>query len=208
MSSVLANTLQQTKRAETDAPIHELIATRWSPRAFSSRDISNQDLKSLLEAARWAASSFNEQPWRFYIARKSDGEAFKRLLETLVPFNQAWAGKAPVLIITAAKNTFSHSGKPNYHALHDSGNALGYLMLQATALGLHTHAMAGFDHEKARQAIGLPDDYDVAAAVAVGYAAAPETLPDEMREREVAKRQRKPLSELAFGSRFGEPLPF
>jgi nitroreductase len=206
MSTDAGNTIQQIKRAETDASVHELIANRWSPRAFSSQAVSREDLKSLLEAARWAASSYNEQPWRFYVARKSDPAAYKRLLDTLVPFNQAWVRNADVLIIMGAKKAFARNGNPNYYALHDAGQALAHLMLQATALGLHAHAMAGFDHEKARAAIGLPEDYDVAAAVAIGYLDSPESLPEEMRASELAKRERKPLSEIAFGSRFDEPL--
>jgi nitroreductase len=207
MPTDTANTIQQIKRAETDGSVHELIVNRWSPRAFSSQPVSTEDLKAMLEAARWAASSYNEQPWRFYISRKSsDPAAYKRLLDTLVPFNQAWVGKGDVLIIMAAKKTFTRNGQPNYYALHDAGQALAHLMLQATALGLHAHAMAGFDHERARAAIGLPEDYDVAAAVAIGYLDSPESLPEEMRAGELGKRERKPLSEIAFGSRFDEPL--
>jgi nitroreductase len=198
------NNLQ--KFADTHAKVHELIRTRWSPRAFSSREVSNEDLKAVLEAARWAASSFNEQPWRFFVARKSDVAAHARFVDLLVPGNRAWASSAPVLIIMAAKRTFSHDASPNYYALHDAGQALAHLMLQATALGLHAHAMAGFDRDRAREELGIPDDYEMGAAVALGYSGDPDQLPEAARKAELAKRQRKPLAEIAFGSRWNESL--
>lgn len=192
------------KFAETLAGVHDIVKSRWSPRVFSSRPVSDEDLKTILDAARWAASSYNEQPWRFLIARKSDGAAYDKLLNLLVPFNQAWAKSAPVLIITAAKRTFSHNGSPNRYGLHDAGQALANLFLQATALGLHAHGMGGFDHERARKELGIPDDFEVGAAVALGYFDPDGDLP----ESETAKRERKPLSELAFGTRWNEPLKF
>jgi nitroreductase len=195
------------KLAEADTAIHDLFRQRWSPRAFSPRDVSNEDLRSMVEAARWAASSYNEQPWRFFVARKSDpGGGYNRFLSVLVPANQAWASSAPVLIIMTAKKNFTHTGADNYYALHDAGQALAHLMLQATALGLHAHAMAGFDHEKARKEIGIPDDYAIGAAVALGYVGNPDQLPEQLRKAEIAKRQRKPLREIAFGPHWGEPL--
>jgi nitroreductase len=182
------------------------LRKRWSPRAFSERPVSNEDLKTLLEAARWAFSSFNEQPWRFIIARKSDGADFDRLLNLLVPFNQAWAKDAPLLMITLAKKTFSHDGSQNFHALHDAGAALAQLALQATAMGLHMHGMAGFDRGRARLELSVPDDYEVVTAVAIGYLGAPDSLPDNLKQRELAPRQRKDISELAFEGRFAQPL--
>lgn len=201
VSAITAN-----KQADTHANVHELIRNRWSPRAFSSREVSNEDLKIILEAARWAASSFNEQPWRFFIARKSDAAAHARFVDVLAPANQAWAKTAPVLIIMAAKRTFSHNGSSNYYGLHDAGQALAHLMLQATALGLHAHAMAGFDREKARKEINIPDEYDLGAAVALGYLGDPDQLPEQTRKSELAKRSRKALNEIAFGSHWNEPL--
>ena len=194
------------KLADTVPAVHELIRSRWSPRSFSSRPVSNEDLRTMLEAARWAASSYNEQPWRFFVARKSDGEAYEKLLHLLVPANQSWAKTAPVLMIMAAKRTFSHSGAPNYYALHDAGQALAHLFLQATALGMHAHGMAGFDRERARKELGIPDDYDLAAAVALGYLGSPDQLNEQQRKSEVAPRQRKPLNEIVFGAGWNEPL--
>lgn len=184
--------------------VHELIRSRWSPRTFSSRPVADRDLQTILEAARWAASSYNEQPWRFLVARKSDGAAYERLLNLLVPANQAWAGNAPVLLIMLAKRTFSHSGKPNHYALHDAGQALAHLSLEATALGLHTHSMGGFDHARARQELGVPEDFEIGAAVALGYMNEAENGPTP----EAPKRERKALGEIAFGGAWNEPLRF
>jgi nitroreductase len=196
------------KRGSILPAVHEIFHARWSPRAFSERPVSDEDLRTVLEAARWAASSYNEQPWRFIVARKSDREAYDRLLGVLVPYNQGWAHLAPVLMITVAKKAFSHDGKPNQHSRHDTGAALAHIMLQATALGLHAHGMAGFDAEKARRELGIPDDYEPVAAVALGYLASAEMLPESYREAERRPRERKPLSELTFGGRWNEPLRF
>lgn len=195
------------KLADTVPGVHDLFRVRWSPRAFSDREVSNQDLRTIFEAARWAASSFNEQPWRFLVARKSDGAAYDKMLHLLVPANRSWAKTAPVLFIIAAKRTFSHSGAPNRYNVHDAGQALAHIFLQATALGLHAHGMAGFDYDRARKELSIPEDYDVAAAVALGYLGSPDQLEDsEQRQRELAKRTRKPLNEIVFGAEFGKPL--
>ncbi len=160
----------------------------------------------MLDAARWAASSNNEQPWRFIVARKSDGPFYDQMLSLLAPSNQSWAKTAPVLIFTAAKKDFTRDGKPNLHAMHDTGAALAHLFLQATALGLHAHGMAGFDREKARTELGIPDGFELGAAVALGYLGSPDDLSEPYREREKAARQRKPLSEIVFGGHWNEPL--
>jgi nitroreductase len=195
------------KAAETLPSVHELFRARWSPRAFSDREVSNEDLKTIFEAGRWAASSYNEQPWRFLVARKSDGAAYDKILSLLVPQNQSWAKTAPVLFIMAAKRTFSHSGDPNRYNIHDAGQALAQVFLQATALGVHAHGMAGFDYDRARTELGIPDDYDVAAAAALGYLGSPDQLNEQQRQMELAKRTRKPLNEIVFGAEFGKPLP-
>jgi nitroreductase len=160
----------------------------------------------MFEAARWAPSSYNEQPWRFLLATKFDPDAYQKILDLLVEFNQRWASTAPVLVITAAKKTFTRQGTPNRHALHDAGAALAQLMLQATALGLHAHGMAGFDHERARQVLGIPDDYEVGAALAIGYLDAPERLPEQYRAGETSPRQRKPLDQIVFGGQWEQPF--
>src|SRR5829696_1208912 len=133
-----------TKLHDTAHPVHDLVRRRWSPRAFSSRAVERETLLSVLEAARWAPSSFNAQPWSFLVATQEDPAGFERMLNCLVPQNQAWAKAAPVLMIAVAKTHFEHNGKPNRHALYDTGQAVAFLTLQATALDLYVHQMAGF----------------------------------------------------------------
>jgi len=191
------------KPAPTSFPIHDLLQRRWSPRAFADRAVATADLCAVLEAARWAASSANEQPWRFLVARREEPVAFAKLLECLVPGNQRWAGAAPVLILTATRRTFQRNDKPNRHAMHDAGLALANLLVEATARGLHAHPMAGFDVDAARAAFAIPAEFDLAAVTALGYAGDPERLPEDLRDRELAPRSRHPLSETAFASEWG-----
>src|SRR5271156_932844 len=152
------------KPAETSVPIHELIRHRWSPRAFDSRPVEPDKLRSLFEAARWASSSFNAQPWYFIVATKDDPENFQRVLDCFVERNQAWAKNAPVVALSVAKLQLDN-GKPNRHAFHDVGQAVANLALQATALGLEIHQMAGIDPEKARQIFGIPEGDEVVAGI-------------------------------------------
>jgi nitroreductase len=195
------------KYAETVPGVHELFRVRWSPRSFSPRSVPDDVLETVLDAGRWAASSYNEQPWRFVVAKKEDTEAFQTLLSVLMPFNQGWAKNAAVLILTAARGNFSHNETPNAYAIHDAGAALAYIMLQAAALGLGSHAMAGFDREKARGLLGIPPEFQVGAVLALGYPDSPEKLSDDqLKERELAARTRKPLAEIAFSGRWGQPL--
>lgn len=189
--------IDKLKHAPDGAGVEHLIRRRWSPRAFADKEVSADDLKKLFEAARWAASSFNEQPWRFLVGRRGD-ETYKKIFGALVEFNQSWAKSAPVLVLSVAKKTFSASGQPNRYGLHDTGAATTLLSLQATANGLHTHSMAGFDAEQARASFAIPSDYDIGAVTALGYFGDPESLPDQMQKTEVAPRQRKPLEEFVF----------
>ena len=197
----------ERKWADSAPGVHELIRKRWSPRAFSEREVSPEDLVTLLDAARWAASSSNEQPWRFLVAPKSNPEAFQKILHLLVPGNQAWAKRAAVLMIMAAKKTFGREGRPNPYAMHDTGQAFANLALQALALGIYVHGMAGFDRERARVELGIPDDFELGAAVAIGYLSSPDELSESLRDRELAKRERKPLSELVFGAGWNQAPP-
>ena len=137
-------------RSIPEPPVHELILARRSPRAFSSRPVEPEKLRSVFEAARWAASSVNEQPWSFVVAVRGEGDAFERLLATLTESNQRWATRAPVLVLSLARTRFTRNGKLNRHALHDLGMAFQSLALQAVALGLVVHPMGGFDAETAR----------------------------------------------------------
>ncbi|GIW70753.1 MAG: hypothetical protein KatS3mg102_0295 [Planctomycetota bacterium] len=194
------------KPAPADHPIHELIRRRWSPRAFADRPVAPELLRSLFEAARWAASSYNEQPWRYIVAPREDQQTYGKLLDCLVPGNQRWARHAPVLALSVARLRFTHNDRPNRHAWHDVGAASALLALEATARGLAIHQMAGFEAERARQAFGIPQEFDPVAAIALGYPGDPQALPEDLRERELAPRQRRPLAETVFGGRWGEPL--
>ncbi len=196
--------LNQKKHAPEVDGVLPIFHTRWSPRSFTDREVSLEDLSKVFEAARWAASSYNEQPWRFFAGTRGS-ETYEKILESLMPFNQAWAGKAPVLILGIAKTKFSHNGAPNRVALYDLGAAASYLTLQATALGLSTHQMAGFDDNVARKAFNVPEEYIFGAAIALGYQGHPDNLPSEQaKQQEVAPRTRKPLSEIVL-SAWDEP---
>jgi nitroreductase len=189
--------LEQIKHVPVSTGIHELIANRWSPRTYSDKPVSNEDLNKIFTAASWAASSSNEQPWRFLIGHKGD-ETYKKIFDCLVEFNQSWAKSAPVLILTIAKTTFSKDNSNNGWALHDTGAASANMCLQAIALGIHTHGMAGFDKDKVRTHFNLPAEYTEGAVWAVGYLGDPEALPEHLRKMELAPRSRKPLEELVF----------
>ena len=174
----------------------------------SRRALSNQkSCGSYFEAARSAPSSYNEQPWRFVMARRQNPEAFERVLQTLAEPNREWAHHAPVLVLSVAKLDFTHSGKPNRHAFYDVGQAAAYLTLQATALGLYVHQMAGFDAAKARQLLSIPQGYEPAAMMAVGYLGDPEPVPEARRHHDRPPRTRKPLDSIAFEGIWGEPWP-
>jgi len=187
------------KAAVTRYPVHPFIRDRWSPRAFASRPVDRETLGSLLEAARWAASCNNEQPWSFIVARKEDSLAFEKILRCLVPGNQVWAQSAPLLMISLARTTFASTGKPNRHALHDVGAATAQLTLQATSLGLFVHPMAGIDRDHVRDEFELPEDVEAVTGIAVGWLGDPESLPEKLREREMAPRERKSLDAMVFG---------
>jgi nitroreductase len=194
------------KPAETSVPIHDLIRHRWSPRAFDPRPVEPEKLRGLLEAARWAPSSYNAQPWYFIVGTRDDPETYNRILDSFVEFNQGWAKQAPVLALSVAKLTFD-DGKPNRHAVHDVGQAAANLNIQAEALGLSLHQMAGIDPEKARKLFHIPADYEAVAGIALGYAGDPASLPDELRKRELAPRQRKPLDSFVFAGEWGKSSP-
>jgi len=196
------------KTAVTHYPIHELLAKRWSPRAFSGKAVTAEVLGSLFEAARWAASCYNEQPWRFIVARREDPDAYATLLSCLVEGNQAWAVQAPVLMLGIAKQTFTRNGKPNAHARHDLGLATAGMMAQAGALGLYMHAMGGILPEKAAGIYRVPDDFQVCTGIALGYLGDPESLAEPMKSGELEARVRKPLTEIVFASGWEEPAGF
>ncbi len=189
----------------TAQPIHDLLRLRWSPRAFADRPVEPEKLRSVLEAARWAPSAANQQPWHFVVARREDSAAFERLLGTLMEGNVRWAKDAPVLLLVVAKQYTDREGNATLRSLYDAGLAVGNLSAQATALGLHLHQMGGFHHDKAREALRIPDGYEPVAMIALGYLGDHETLPDDLRQRELAPRSRKPLQEFVFTGQWGEP---
>jgi nitroreductase len=195
------------KPAPTDYPIEETLSRRWSPRAFSDRAVEPDKLRRLFEAARWAPSSFNEQPWSFIVTTKEKPEEYEQLLSCLIEKNQQWAKLAPVLMVSVAKLNFEKTGKPNRHAYHDVGMAMGSLLVEATATGLFVHQMAGFSVEKVREAYGVPAGFEPVAAVAVGYPADPDVLPEGFRAQEVGPRSRKPISEFVFEGKWAEKSP-
>jgi nitroreductase len=196
------------KTAHSDHPVHALVTGRWSPYAWADRPVDPDDLATLFEAARWAASSYNEQPWRWLVAQREDAEAFERLLSCLVESNQAWAKAAPVLAIGVTLTTFSRNGKPNKAAHHDLGLAAATLSFEATARGLAVHQMLGIQPERVRELYGVPDDAEPLTGYAIGYAGEAASLPESLRPRDLAPRTRKPLSELVFAGHWGHRAGF
>jgi nitroreductase len=195
--------IEKLKHAPAIPGVVEQILSRWSPRAFAPKPVAKEDLRKIFEAARWAASSYNEQPWRFLVGHKGHA-TYQKIFDSLVEFNQSWAGSAPVLILSAASKNFAHNGSPNHFGIHDTGAATAYIALQATALGLHTHSMAGFDPNKARAAFNIPDTFHIGAVTALGYLGHVDNLPEGLLERELAPRDRKPLNEIVL-SDWGHP---
>jgi nitroreductase len=195
------------KSADTQYPINDLLQQRWSPLAFSEQMVEPEKLCRVLEAARWAASSYNEQPWSFIVATKNNQGEFERLLSCLAEGNQEWAQNAPVLMLSVAKLHFERNGKENRHAFHDVGAASATLALQATALGLFLHQMAGFDVAKAREVYSIAEDYEPVAAIALGYLGDPNTLSERLLQREQAPRTRKPLEQFVFSGNWNQTSP-
>jgi nitroreductase len=187
---------------QADYPLDAVFLNRWSPRAFSSREVPEETLLATFEAARWAASSFNEQPWRFIIARSEDDR--NRFLAFLMEANRVWAKDAPVLIVVCSKTTFSHNGSPNRVYQFDAGAASAYLALGATLNGLIVHGMAGFDQDGARATLGLPTDFEPIAVFALGYHGDASQLPEEVAKREIPIG-RRPVKDSIMEGRFIVP---
>ena len=197
--------MSSTKSAVTAVPIHPLLAERWSSRGFTSEPLAPEALTALLEAARWAPSSANEQPWRFVVARRED-PCHPVVFEALTPGNRKWAGQAAALIVVATRATRLRDNSPNRFAWHDAGLATAQLILQANALGLVAHPMAGFDKVRMREVVELPAELELVTVIAVGRRATAELLEGDLRERELAPRSRRPLETIAFSGRYGQPL--
>lgn len=191
--------------ADTQYPVLDVIKKRWSPYVFADRPVEKQKLRCLLEAARWAASSFNEQPWRFIIATREDKAAFDKALGCLVEANQAWAQHVPVLMLTVTRDNFTKNDKPNRVSQHDLALAMGNLTLQAAAMDLFVHQMAGIDQDKVRETYAVPDGYTPQTGVAIGYQGDNAAVADEIKKRDQGARQRMPFDQFVFGPKFGEP---
>ena len=183
---------------QTETRVDRLFLDRWSPRAFNGSQLKTSDIETLLEAARWAPSAFNAQPWRLLYAARGDAN-WDRFLDLLVPFNRGWAGNASLLLFFVSATTSQN--KPNPTHSFDTGAAWMSLALQAQIMGLHAHGMAGYDHERARTELRVPDDFRIEAAAVVGRRTDPSILPEPLRERE-APSDRNPLSEIAFAGNF------
>lgn len=181
---------------QSDYPIEPLIMNRWSPRAMSGESLSDEELMPLFEAARWAPSSYNAQPWRFYFAKR-ETEAFSALYELLVPFNQSWAEDAAALVIIASHTVFETNGKPSPTHSFDTGAAWQNLALEGSARGLVIHGMQGFDYDGAKTLCKLPDDYVIEAMIAIGKPGETQDLPSEIQAKETPS-SRKPLKETVF----------
>jgi nitroreductase len=194
--------------APAEYPIHELIRDRWSPRAFSQKEIAPDVLRSLFEAARWAPSSSNEQPWAFIVATHSDHANFTKALQPLVEFNAGWAKHAYAVGYAVAELAFAKNNTPNRNAQYDTGAAMALLSVEATARGLFVHQMAGFDPEIARQVFEIPVGWEAIAAFATGYPGDPSSLPKPLFERETAPRSRKPISEFVMSGKWGHTASF
>jgi len=194
---------------KVEHPVATLIANRWSPYAFEPRSVENEKLLSCFEAARWAASSYNEQPWSFLVAKREDEAAFAEMLECLVEPNRPWAQHAGVLILTVVCRTFSRNGKPNRVAEHDIGLTAGQFTLQAVELGLAAHQMAGINAHQARSTYDIPETHEAYTAIALGYAADESNAPDaELAQRDQSERARKSLDEIVFSRSFGKAAKF
>ncbi len=183
-----------------DHAVDSIFLDRWSPRAISGEEVPEAELMSLFEAARWAPSSYNNQPWRYVYARRSSPK-WSEFLDLLVPQNRSWADKAGALVVMVSHKTFELNGKPARTHHFDAGAAWGYLALQGSMQGLVVHGMEGFDYEKARRALGVPDDYDVEAMAAIGKHGSKDALPEKLRAMETPSG-RKRTSEIALEGGF------
>ena len=191
------------KKARTNYPINDLLIKRWSPRAFSHKAPGKEIILSLFEAARWAPSCFNEQPWTFLYASREDTEEFETMLNCLLPGNIRWASEVPILIIAVAAKKFA-SGRENRWAWHDTGLAVENLLLEATSKGLFAHPMAGFDSQKVIETYKIPEGHEPVLAIAVGYPGETSSLPEDLQEMEISQRDRRPIYEFTFRRIWGD----
>lgn len=200
----------QDRLAQTSKPIHDLLARRWSPRAFdANRPVSRDQLRTLLEAGRWAPSCNGDEPWRYLIWDKGrDPAGWQKAYDCLSENNKKWVKNVPLLMLSCAGSAFEATGKPNRWTQHDTGAASVSMALQAVAMGLVIHQMGGWDAEKARAAFAIPPEYTPMAMIAVGYQASPDVLDDETKAKELRPRGRKPLAERFYEGGWGKGVTF
>ena len=194
----------KNKEAQTETKLHPIIKTRWSPRAFSSKGVEQEKLHRLFEAARWAPSCFNEQPWRFVIGIKDQNNTYTKIFEALAEGNKIWCQNVPVLVALCAKKTFTYNGQPNQWAFYDLGQAAAYITFQAMAEGLYVHQMAGFSAEKIQKAFAIPEDYQPFTVMAIGYLGNPDALPEDLKQSELSKRTRLALNQMVFTNKWNQ----
>jgi len=202
MKNETATEKRQTPR-KANYEITPLILNRWSPRSMTGESLSDNELFALFEAARWAPSSFNAQLWRFIVARRQDREQFDRLFGLLVAGNQVWAKNAAVLVAVASRTRFEFNDKPAITHAFDAGAAWENIALEASHRGLVSHGMQGFDYERAKTELKIPDDFEIHAMIAIGRRGKPEDLPEKLREAETPN-DRRPLREIVFNGSFGQ----
>ncbi len=203
----MAKSIPEHKIASTEYDIHNLIKKRRSPRAFADKPVEHDLLRQLFDAARWAPSSYNEQPWRFIVATKNQPEEYEKLAQVLNDYNSEWATSAPVLILTLAKNHFEKNNNANKHAQHDVGQAISYLTFEATRHDLFVHQMAGILPEKAIELYNIPEHYTPMTMVAVGYYGDMAAIPEKFHKGEKAQRSRLSIDDIVFRGEWDKPKP-
>jgi len=186
------------KIAKTDYPLLDIIKDRWSPRSFADKPIDDEILHTLLEAARWSPSAFNEQPWRFILGVKNEDGNYSKILESLVEFNQNWAKNAPVLMVSCGRTTFTRNDKPNNYVAYDTGQSVSYLTMQALSHDVYVHQMAGFDKAKIKESFNISEEYEVFTVMALGYVDSADKLTYDLKKQETTERQRKAHNVLIF----------
>jgi len=184
------------KQAKTKNKVLDLIGNRWSPRAFSPKEISSEDIETIIEAASWAPSAINEQPWRYIYAHKGT-PGFDKMVDSLLPGNQAWAKNSAVLVLSIGDKNYKKTGLPNPNYLHDNGLANANLVTQALYLGIYSHFMGGFDRERTIDSFHLNENEDPIAFIALGYLGEVDQLMEPFKTRELAPRNRKPLEAIS-----------
>lgn len=195
--------ITRQKSSSIEAPVMETIESRRSKRAYRDEPVSQETIRILFEAARWAPSSMNEQPWRYiYATKNNDSDLFNRILSSLNESNRIWAKDAPLLIVSMTRKNFTRNEQPNYSAKYDLGGANAFLSLQATALDLNVHQMGGYNHDTLRSQLNIPDTFDLGVVMAIGYLGSPDQLPENLKQREVSARERYIQNEFVFNRSF------